>query len=258
MSGRNITFPELVLVTGAAGAVGSALCQALMEQGVAVVATDCLGRPSSLAESIDVARWIVADLECSDDRAQLVESIRQMSSGSLGIVHNASLVGTSELDGWIAPLKSQSTETWSRALEVNLTASFSITRDLSPLLEKSPGSAVVNVSSIYSSLAPDWSLYERTDMGNPAAYGVAKAGLEQLTRWLASYLAPSTRVNAVSPGGLSRNQPDMFVERYQAKVPLGRMGREQEIVEPILFLLSSQSSYITGQVLIVDGGYSIT
>ena len=257
MGDSKTTFPNLVLVTGAAGAVGSVLCQALIEQGVAIVATDRLDRPAQLTGSDDRVSWVVADLERSDDRAHLVDTVRQMASGSIGIVHNASFVGTSELEGWSGPLESQSVETWSRALEVSLTASFSITRELSPLLRDSPGSAIVHVSSMYSSLAPDWSLYEGTSLGNPAAYGVAKAGMEQLTRWLASTLAPQVRVNAVSPGGLRRGQPDSFVERYEAKVPLGRMGTEQEIVDSILFLLSSQSSYVTGQVLVVDGGYGI-
>ena len=257
MGDSKTTFPDLVLVTGAAGAVGSVLSQALIEQGVAIVATDRLNQPAQLSANDDGVRWVVADLESPDDRAHLVETVRQMASGSLGIVHNASFVGTSELDGWSGPLESQSVETWSRALEVGLTASFSITRELCPLLRKAPGSAIVHVSSMYSSLAPDWSLYEGTSLGNPAAYGVAKAGVEQLTRWLASTLAPNVRVNAVSPGGLKRGQPDSFVERYEAKVPLGRMGSEQEIVDSILFLLSSKSSYVTGQVLVVDGGYGI-
>lgn len=95
-------------------------------------------------------------------------------------------------------------------------------------------------------------------MGNPAAYGVAKAGVEQLTRWLATALAPNARVNAVAPGGLRRGQPQSFVERYQNKVPLRRMGTESDVVDSILFLLSSQSAYVTGQVLVVDGGYSIS
>ena len=95
-------------------------------------------------------------------------------------------------------------------------------------------------------------------MGNPAAYGVAKAGMEQLTRWLATSLSPNVRVNAVAPGGLKRDQPQDFVERYEAKVLLGRMGSETDVVDSVLFLLSSQSAYVTGQVLVVDGGFGLS
>ena len=257
MAGEHVTFPELVVVTGAAGVLGTALCDALTARGVAVVATD-KHQPDSLPAGAGQITWLQADLEQAESRAQLVDGIRSLATGSLGIIHNASFVGDSDLEGWVGPLESQSSDTWNRVLEVGLTAAFGITRDLAQELRAKPGSAVVHVSSIYSALGPDWSLYEGTKLGNPAAYGVAKAGSEQLTRWMASSLAPYARVNAVAPGGLKRNQPQEFVERYEAKVPLGRMGNETDVVNSVLFLLSSQSSYITGQVLVVDGGYSIT
>jgi NAD(P)-dependent dehydrogenase (short-subunit alcohol dehydrogenase family) len=252
------TFPGLVLVTGAAGVVGTALCNALLARGVSVVATDKHETAPLPVAGSGRFTWLQADLEQAESRAQIVDGVRSLETGSLGIIHNASFVGDSDLEGWTGPLESQSSETWNRALEVGLTAAFAITRDLAQDLRAKPGSAVVHVSSIYSALGPDWALYEGTTLGNPAAYGVAKAGSEQLTRWLASSLAPHVRVNAVAPGGLKRNQPQEFVERYEAKVPLGRMGNETDVVDSVLFLLSSQSSYITGQVLVVDGGYSIT
>jgi len=257
MVSRPIEFPETVLVTGAAGAVGSKLCEALVAHGVLAVATDRREPPLFPATESEGVTWIQADLEQSEDRHRLVDRMHSLSSGSLGIVHNASFVGSTELDGWVGPLESQSSETWNRALEVSLTAAFTVTRDLSKRLREFPGSAIVHLSSIYSSLAPDWSLYEGTTMGNPAAYGVAKAGVEQLTRWLATSLAPNVRVNAVSPGGIKRDQPQEFIDRYTAKVPLGRMGSEMDVLDTVLFLLSSQSAYITGQTIVVDGGYSI-
>ena len=257
MGVRSFQFPDVVLVTGAAGALGSALCDALVAHDVTVIATDRAQSSVPHPPEKKGISWIIADLERVEDRVRLGEEVRSRSSGSLGIVHNASFVGSSELEGWSGPLMSQSSETWNRALEVSLTAAFSITRDLTDLLSSKPGSAIVHVSSIYSSLAPDWSLYEGTNLGNPAAYGVAKAGVEQLTRWLATSLAPNVRVNAVAPGGLKRGQPQSFVERYEAKVPLGRMGTETDFVDSILFLLSTQSAYVTGQVLVVDGGYGL-
>lgn len=253
-----IVFPKVVLVTGAAGLLGTALCEALVANGVSVIATDRQPSPALPDFESGLLTWIEADLEHVASRARLIDGVRLLAKGSLGIIHNASFVGDSELEGWKGPLESQSSEAWNRALEVSLTAAFSITRDLSQNLRRTPGSSIVHVSSIYSSLAPDWSLYEETNLGNPAAYGVAKAGVEQLTRWLATTLAPNVRVNAVAPGGLRRDQPQNFVQRYEAKVPLGRMGTETDVVDSILFLISSQSSYVTGQVLVVDGGYGIS
>ncbi len=259
MGPENTSYPAAVLVTGALGNVGRVLCKQLGGRGITVIATDRDDFPElSSAGWGKSAAWVTADLESDADRRRLVAQVKSMTTGSLGIVHNASFVGDTDLQGWVGPLESLSSETWNRALEVGLTASFSVTRDLATELRQSEGSAVVHVSSIYSRLAPDWHLYEGTAMGNPPAYGVAKAGLEQLTRWLATTLSPHVRVNAVAPGGLARNQPADFVEKYKAKVPLRRMGTEEDVVKAILFLLSSNAAYITGQTLVVDGGYSIT
>ena len=93
-------------------------------------------------------------------------------------------------------------------------------------------------------------------MGNPAAYAASKGGLLQLTRWLSTTLAPSVRANAISPGGVYRNQPISFVKRYEARTPLGRMATEEDIVGAVVYLASDLSTYVTGQNLIVDGGWT--
>ena len=105
-----------------------------------------------------------------------------------------------------------------------------------------------------------WCVLIGTMLGVGAAigvgYAVSKAGLTQLARWLSTTLAPDVRVNSVSPGGIARDQPDEFVSRYEARTPLGRMGKEIDIVGPVLFLASDLSRYVTGHDLVVDGGFS--
>jgi NAD(P)-dependent dehydrogenase (short-subunit alcohol dehydrogenase family) len=93
-------------------------------------------------------------------------------------------------------------------------------------------------------------------MGNPAAYAASKGGLIQLTRWLATTIAPDVRVNVISPGGVYRNQPKKFVKRYVAKTPLGRMAIEEDFKGVIAYLASDLSAYVTGQNIIVDGGWT--
>jgi NAD(P)-dependent dehydrogenase (short-subunit alcohol dehydrogenase family) len=94
-------------------------------------------------------------------------------------------------------------------------------------------------------------------MGNPAAYGASKGGLAQLTRWLATTLAPDVRVNAISPGGIFRNQPDAFVERYVKKTPLKRMATEDDFRGAVAYLDSDQSTYVSGQTISVNGAFGI-
>lgn len=94
-------------------------------------------------------------------------------------------------------------------------------------------------------------------MGNPAAYAASKGGLLQLTRWLATTLAPHIRVNAISPGGVIRNQPEQFLHRYISKTPLARMATEDDFRGAIAYLATNMSRYVTGQTLRVDGGWSV-
>jgi len=166
-------------------------------------------------------------------------------------------VGDTNLPGWNVPFSEQSISTWRRAIEVNLTSVFEVCQILVPSLELADDPSIVNISSIYGEKGPKWDLYEGTAMGSPAAYGVSKAGLNQLTRWLSTTLAPKVRVNTIVAGGIKRNQPQHFVDRYCRDVPLGRMAKELDLLGPVIFLLSKMSNYITGETLHVDGGRGV-
>ncbi len=172
------------------------------------------------------------------------------------LVHAAAFVGTSELQGWAVGFEQQNVATWRRALEVNLTIPFIISQACAPLLRLSGSGSIIAIGSIYGHLGPDMSLYEGTEMGNPAAYAASKGGLAQLTRWLATTLAPDVRANGIIPGGIARGQDAEFVKRYCAKTPLRRMGTESDICGAAVFLASGMSNYVTGQMLFVDGGWS--
>lgn len=251
------------LVTGAAGGIGRVFAQTLAELGADLLLVD---RPGVDYGSLvaDLERdWHVevrpfdCDLEVQSDRDRLVEYVKQLKHGLDVLVNNAGFVGTTGLQGWSTDFELQTVETWRRALEVNLTAGFDLTKGLSPLLKQSKGGSVINIASIYGSYGPDHRLYEGTAMGNPAAYAASKGGLLQLTRWLATTLAPQIRVNSISPGGVLRNQPEIFVDRYKARTPLARMATEDDFRGAIAYLASDLSQYVTGQDLAVDGGWGV-
>nr|WP_306290839.1 SDR family oxidoreductase [Pseudoalteromonas sp. H100] len=117
--------------------------------------------------------------------------------------------------------------------------------------------SIINISSIYGVVGPQMDLYAGTEMGNPAAYAVSKAGLMQLTRWMSSNVAPYVRVNNIVLGGIERGQPESFLKKYNAKVPLERMATEEDVKGAIAFLSTELSSYMTGQSLFLDGGWTI-
>jgi len=233
----------------------------LAELGADLVLVD---RPGSDFSTLltELAQWQIkalplsCDIEQETDRHALMASIKADGQGLSILVNNAAFVGTSDLAGWAVPFEQQSLDTWRRALEVNLTAIFNFCQGLAPVLQQSPGANIVNVASIYGMLGPDWGLYEGTNMSNPAAYAASKGGVIQLTRWLSTSLAPDIRVNAISPGGIWRNQPQSFVQRYESRTPLGRMANEEDFAGALAFLASDQARYVTGQNLAVDGGWS--
>ena len=173
------------------------------------------------------------------------------------LINNAAFTGSSKLSGWAVPFLEQSADAWAAAMDVNLLAPFLLTQKAAPFLCKGGVGSVINVSSIYGVVAPDFRLYEGTAMGNPAAYNASKGAIIQLTRYLSTALAPEIRVNCISPGGISRGQSVTFVERYVEKVPLQRMAVEEDFKGLSQLLMSDLGSYITGQNFIVDGGLTV-
>jgi NAD(P)-dependent dehydrogenase (short-subunit alcohol dehydrogenase family) len=122
--------------------------------------------------------------------------------------------------------------------------------------EKKSGS-IVNISSIYGVVGPDFTIYDGTEMTMPAAYSAIKGGVINFSKYLASYYGKNNiRVNCVSPGGIFDHQPTEFIRNYESKVPMKRMGKPDDISPAVSFLLSDESSYITGQNIIIDGGWT--
>ncbi len=251
-----------VLITGASGHLGRTMADTLAELGAELVLVDRCSLVYEAADKIAttwevIAHGVVCDLEFGAERSNLIKMLTDSSKPLNVLINNAAFVGTSGLSGWAVPFEQQGLDAWRRAIEVNLTAVFDLCRGLAPLMRASGQASIVNISSIYGEYGPDWRLYEGIEMANPAAYAASKGGLIQLTRWLATTLAPVIRVNAISPGGIARGQPEIFVRRYEERTPLARMATEDDFRGAVAYLASSLSAYVTGQNLGVDGGWGI-
>lgn len=253
---------RVAVVTGGAGHLALAILEALGEAGARLVIVDrdsslCQARAELLNRTTGVETLpIAADL--ADPVATTSVISRTLDHfGALDIlVNNAAFTGDTRLAGWAVPFAEQSVEAWDAAMRTNLTAPFLLAREARQALAASGHGAIINVASIYGVLGPDFSLYEGTAMANPAAYGASKAGLLQLTRYLSTVMAPRVRVNAVSPGGLERGQAAAFQDRYRTRTPLGRLGTEEDLKGAVAFLASDAAAYVTGQNLMIDGGWS--
>jgi NAD(P)-dependent dehydrogenase (short-subunit alcohol dehydrogenase family) len=253
---------KTIVVTGAAGQIAQEYCSLVAGFGARCILLDLEGEHlvhlASRLPMPDVGPHLVyqIDLRSAAEINAFVEWVGSKVSAIDVLVNNAAFTGDTQLKGWGTDFAAQSVEAWNAAISVNLTACFLLSQKLTPLLRESESSCILNIGSIYGALGPDMSLYEGTAMGNPAAYAASKGGLIQLTRWLSTVLAPNVRVNCISAGGVARGQDAKFVERYQRKVPLDRMATENDIAKAMLFLTSDLASYVSGQNLMVDGGFS--
>ena len=224
-----------VLVTGASGFLGCVLSSAVATAGADVVRIDKF-RPNA-GRAIDISK------ECEVE--ELVADLASMGIKLDGIVNNAAV----NHKGYDI-----SEEQFDSTTDVNLKGTHNIIKLCAPIM--SQNASVVNIASIYGVIAPDPRLYShQEDLYSSAAYGITKAGIIQMTRYYAAHYS-GTRFNSVSPGGIWQNQTQGFYDTYSSKVPMSRMAQVDEIVQPIMFLLSDMSSYMNGHNLVVDGGMS--
>lgn len=199
------------------------------------------------------------DLSDVNSREHLFARVTRETHSLHGIVNNA-------YSGRAGGLGLINSTDFSDACALNLEAPCHLVQLFSDLMAASAGhvaggAAVVNVASMYGIVSPDPRVYDDEFGQNPVHYGATKAGLIQMTRYLACHLAKrGIRVNSISPGAcpsdeVCRERP-AFVHRLETKVPLARIGKADEIALPVLFLLSPASSYMTGADLRVDGGWT--
>ena len=250
------------LVTGGVGHIGSVVGETLRELGANVAVLDidhiaCQERADVLSKIGD-GKTVAVACDLTDElatRAAIHTVVDEL--GRLDIlIHCAAYVGTTQVAGWSVPFDQQTIDAWDAAMRVNLTSAFVMVQEARESLESSGKGSVVLFGSIYGISGPDMGLYTDTDMANPAAYGASKGGILQLTRHLSTVLAPRIRVNAISPGGVARGQPQVFQERYVKRTPMGRLATEEDLKGAVAYLASDLSAYVTGHNLVVDGGWT--
>lgn len=187
---------------------------------------------------------------------------------SIALLIENVIIKFGRIDGWIntayprtadwgAKIDNISFDSWRKNIDMHMNGYFIASKlAIDAMLPNKKGS-LINISSIYGMVGPDFTIYDGTEMTMPAAYSAIKGGLTNLGQYLASYYGKSgIRVNTISPGGIFDNQPESFVTNYNKKVPLKRMGTPEDIAPAAIYLLSDASSYVTGHNLVIDGGWT--
>ena len=249
---------KVAVVTGACGWLGAAMSRALAEAGGQVVVTSRdSGQAAEFAASLPGDGHLGLGFSQGDTDTIpkfVAEVVERM--GKIDVLVNNAYGGT-------APdIDSATAEDFNQTYHVGVTAYFLLARDVMLHLRENqrPGS-IINIASMYGVVASYPSAYEGLPTNSPPNYHALKGGVVHLTRHLAAYWAQyDIRVNAIAPGPFPkpavRDGIEGFIPRLEEKVPLGRMGRPEELKGAVVLLASDASSYITGQNLLVDGGWT--
>lgn len=248
---------KTAVVCGALGLLGKEVCIAFAQAGAKVIALD-----------IDGEKGIVFEKECkknnvaltfkSFDITKLDEQEGMMRAidnecGPIQVFVNTSYPRTGD---WNKKMDEMSPAWWQKNVDMQLNASCFMTKVVAERMKsRNIKGSIINLSSIYGLVAPDFDIYTDTSLTCPPAYPAIKGGIISFSRYAASYYgSDGIRINCICPGGIENNWEKAFMEKYEKKTLLKRMGKPEEIAATALFLASDASLYITGIALAVDGG----
>lgn len=249
---------KTVLITGGGGHLGTAMSEALAELGANLIVGSRDPEKGRILSNRILKEFGVKTSSIKidiTDIANLDEAMRRIESeyGQLDVLINNAWSGKKN------SFDSISREDWKYDIDVCLNGVFYTTQKAVPYLKKTKG-VIVNIASMYGHVAPDYRMYAGTDHVNPPSYGAAKAGVIQLTKYLASFLSPhGIRVNAISPGPFpfgAITENESFMNALRAKTMTSRTGNPEDLKGVIALLCSDASQYITGQNICVDGGWA--
>ncbi len=250
---------KVAIVTGGAGWLGTSICETLAELGATIFIAS--RDPSKHAHvKNNIASLHQSNLESVELDIASEESIKNCfakivdRTGRIDILVNNAYSGSSH------SFAQTSINEWKKIIDVGLTGCFTTMKAAAFCMQNTGGGVIVNVASMYGLVSPDFAVYEDTQFTSSPAYGAAKAGVIQLTRYAACSLAQhNIRVNSLSLGPFPAQpvqEDKAFISRLAAKTPLGRIGTPWEIKGALAFLTTQASSYVTGHNLVIDGGWT--
>ena len=237
---------KVFIVTGGSGLLGKEIIKNIQLNGGIAVNSDI-----NVETCLD-KRTHRTDITSEESIDKTIKWVKEHFGNIDGHVNNA----YPRTKDWGTKFEDITYSSWQINIDIQMNSTFLFIQKIIPELIISSGS-IINMASIYGVVGNDLTMYENTSINTAAQYSAIKGGVINFTRYLASYFGrKGVRVNCISPGGIFDNQDELFVSNYEKKVPLGRMGNPDDIAPVVSFLLSKDSKYITGQNIIVDGGWT--
>ena len=247
-----------VLVAGAGGLLGSRLILKIIEQGANVIAADIdVEKTKSLLSALDLdfnsnrIEYVGLDVTCES-------SVKSFFANNLQIDGAVNCTYPRNKD-YGSHFFDVTLDSFNENVSLHLGSAFLFTQQCAVYFKKNKTPfSLINIASVYGVVAPDFKIYENTQMTMPVEYAAIKSGLLHLNKYVVKYINDSNfRVNSVSPGGVFDSQPDKFLQAYKRKTLGKGMLEVESIAGAVLFLLSEQSKYIVGQNIVVDDGFTI-
>jgi NAD(P)-dependent dehydrogenase (short-subunit alcohol dehydrogenase family) len=252
---------KIAIVTGGSGFFGTPISIALAEAGAMVIIASrnvekCREFAASIRDKGGLAEGMALDLESEDSIKGFVSEIKQRYGRVDILVNNAvSREGFNNLEDI-------EKESWTKAQSINATGLMLITQSVVRIMREQNWGSIINIGSIQGAVGPNFRVYGDTGMTSPVNYTYDKWGMVGFTKWIANYYGKyNIRANCISPGGYGPGVAQMkdkeeFVENYINLTPLRRFATDDDVKGPVVFMASDASAFITGQNLLVDGGWT--
>jgi NAD(P)-dependent dehydrogenase (short-subunit alcohol dehydrogenase family) len=259
---------KVAVITGGTGIQGKRVTRGLAAYGadIAVVDLDFAAAQAQANEITNEYGVKTCAIACNVAEKSEVQAMVIDVVGSLGkidILHNNAASKSKDPRDFFVPFEEFDFDVWRQVMSVNIDGIFLVAQAVGKqMLAQGHGGSIIQTASTYGLVGPDFGIYEGSEyMGcqitTPAAYAASKGAVVQLTRYLATYWGnKGIRVNTLVPGGIESGQNETFQNNYGSRVPLGRMAHVDEMVGAVVYLASDASSYMTGQMVVVDGGWT--
>ena len=230
------------IVTGANGKIGKTFVESLVAKGYFVYAVDLKTEGLKHSGNVELVQLDITDEESVHD---FFLSVNNLSV----LINNAGI-------GVFTPFEDRTAAEFKKVMEVNLLGSFLMSQSAVKIMKERGGGKIVNIASIYGSTSSDERIYGDSGRNNSEVYSATKAGVINLTKYMAAHFGKyNIQTNAISPGGIYNKQSIDFVRNYEYKTPMQRMGSVEDLLSTLFYLISDDTAYTNGQNISVDGGF---